>query len=111
MKKTALLIALAAVIAAPACNPKDDSILFDGQAFRGKASAVSKEDRRVFTATVSPVSASFDGAVEAAEFEGTKYCIENYGTSAILWTVGPQTPRESLVIDRDALTFQGSCRP
>ncbi len=111
MTKTALLIALAALVAVPACNRKDDRILFDGQAFRGKAAAVSKDDRRVFTATVSPVSASIDGAVEAARYEGMKYCIENYGTSDILWTIGPDTPRESLVIDRDALTFQGSCRP
>lgn len=111
MTKTALLIALAAVLAVPACNRVDDRILFDGAAFRGKAAAIDKADRRAFTASVSPASATIDGAIEAARYEGTKYCIENYGTSAIAWTVGPDTPRENLVIEGDTLTFQGACRP
>lgn len=111
MTKTPLLIALVSALAIPACNRVDDRVLFEGVAFRGKVSVIDKADRRAFTASVSPASATIDGAVEAARYEGTKYCIENYGTSSIAWTVGPDTPREALVIEGDTLTFQGACRP
>ena len=82
------------------CNRVDDSILFDGQAFRGQAKFVERADRRDFTATVSPVSASVEGAREAGRYEGIKYCIAEYGTSVIEWA-----------IDRDTVTFSGSCKP
>ncbi|TNF63529.1 MAG: hypothetical protein EP307_04910, partial [Rhodobacteraceae bacterium] len=80
MTRTMLLVTLAAGLALSACNRRDETILFDGQAFRAKASAVDKDDLRTFTATISPVSASLEGAIEAGRYEGTKYCIANYGT-------------------------------
>jgi hypothetical protein len=82
---------------------------FDGQVFRGAAKS-DRKDLQSFVATVRPVSASFDGAVQAAVHQGVKHCIEYYGTSDIDWTVGPDTPREALVIDNDSLTFTGTCR-
>jgi hypothetical protein len=111
MTKTILFVTLAAGLVLSACNRRDDTILFDGQAFRAKADAIDKDDRRTFTATISPVSASLEGAIEAGRYEGTKYCIANYGTSVIDWAVGPETEVTQLVVDGDTLTFQGTCKP
>ena len=40
---------------------------------------------------VNGVSASLDGAREAGRHEGTKFCIDAFGTSKINWKVGPDT--------------------
>lgn len=93
------------------CNQRDDTILFDGQAFRGKASHVDRNNRRSFTATVSPVSASIDGAREAGRFEGTKYCVNEYGTSDIIWDASPDAEPQTWSVDRDSVTFSGTCDP
>ena len=93
------------------CSRNDDRILFDGQAFRGKAKHVNKDDRRDFTASVSPLSASLEGAREAGRYEGTKYCIQQYGTSKIAWASGPDDDPQTWAIDRDTVTFAGRCQP
>ncbi len=105
-----LPVAVLALMALGACNKDKEPILFDGVAFKAKA---TKEDKDLseFLVTVSPVSASLDGAREAGRYQGTRYCIQNYGTSTIHWTVGPDTDPASLVIDRDTLIFKGKCKP
>ena len=85
------------------------SEFFDGQRYTGSAKA-DRSDRSHFVASVKPVSASFDGAIEAARYEGVQHCIKYYGTSDIAWDVGPDTPREALVIEKDTLTFMGTCQ-
>ena len=85
---------------------------FEGFYFKAKTGAVDKKETlAVFTATVSGVSQSLKGARQAAEYEGTKYCIEQYGNSRIDWTIGPDTAPESLRIVDDKLTFAGRCDP
>jgi len=95
-----------------ACAIKSsDRVLFDGHAFRAKAKVVDKKVSRAdFTVTVNGVSASLDGAREAGRYEGTRYCIENYGTSRIKWKVGPDTEPQNLRITDNALTFAGTCQ-
>lgn len=107
----AIIISVLALGVVAGCNRADERILFDGQAFRGKAKHVEKSDRRDFTATVSPVSASVEGAREAGRYEGIKYCIEEYGTSRIAWAASPDAEPQSWSIDRDAVTFSGRCQP
>ncbi|MBV2360567.1 hypothetical protein KUH32_12335 [Thalassococcus sp. CAU 1522] len=85
-----------------------DRQAFDGQNYRGTARS-ERGDRKSFTASVRPVSASLEGAIQAAEYEGVKHCIKFYGTSEIAWAVGPDTPREQLPIEGDTLTFSGVC--
>ena len=107
MRILVFLILGVAVLAA--CNRRDDSILFDGVAFRAKADFVDRDDRRDFTVQTSPVSASRAGALEAAIYEGTKYCIENYGTSDILWSADYEAEGAVLPVTNDTLTLSGTC--
>lgn len=99
--------ALLALLALAACGPGDDTILFDGQYFRTRIN--DTEARHIFTVTARPVSASLQGARDAARYEATAYCVRNYGNSRIVWTVGPDDPEETLPIADDTLTLQGAC--
>ncbi len=81
---------------------------FDGQYFRGSAKSEAKA-RQNFTVSVRPVSRSLDGAVQAAEYEAISHCIKYFGTSDIVWTVGPDTPLDALPIDGETLTLAGTC--
>ncbi|KUJ76769.1 hypothetical protein AVO45_09685 [Ruegeria marisrubri] len=104
--------ALAVLALVAGCGQsKEDRILFDGHYFKTKAKVV---DKRVtladFTVRVDDVSASLDGAREAGRYAGTRYCIENYGTSRIKWKVGPDTEPQQLRVVDDTLTFAGTCQ-
>ncbi len=103
-------LCLAALVATSACSSiqKDDGIRFDGQRFNIKAARVSKEDRSSFVVNASPASATMAGAQEAAVYGGTRYCIQEYGTSLIAWAQGPDdTPQ----LDGDKLVLKGQCKP
>jgi len=101
-------VSLIALIALAACSD-DERVRFDGQLFKGRLDA-SKEDTRQFVATVSPVAASLDGAREAARYEGTKYCIAQFGNSYIDWTNSPDAEEADLQIENGTLTVVGACR-
>ena len=90
---------------------KDDGLRFDGERFRISAKRVDKDDRTLFTVSASPVSRSLAGARGAAHYGGTQYCIENYGTSSIMWDVAPDAENIEAEIDRDSLVLKGQCRP
>lgn len=101
----------ALVVLVAACEDKNKSRFpFDGFFFKTKSAKVD-DDRAIFVATVSGVSASLEGARQAVEHEGTKYCIINFGTSDIEWSVGPDTPPAQLSIVDDTLSYQGKCDP
>jgi hypothetical protein len=85
-------------------------VAFDGVVFIPDVDR-PKDDRASFTAAVKPVSGSFEGARAAAFYHGTRYCVQNYGTSHIKWTIGPDTPAEQLRIEKDSLAYQGRCYP
>tara|TARA_R110002049_G_scaffold23545_2_gene83280 strand:+ start:93392 stop:93718 length:327 start_codon:yes stop_codon:yes gene_type:complete len=105
--KYAISILLAAGLLV-GCGNKSDRIAFDGKYFRVK---VSKVDRQldVFQVTVKDAAQSIDGARAAARYEATKYCVGTYGSSDIVWSVGPDTPPEQLRLVDGALTFHGTC--
>lgn len=104
------LCALAVVVAGCEQDEKE-RVAFDGVTFKAKAKKIDKDNLAEFTSTVFKVSNSFEGARAAAEYEGTRYCILNFGTSLIDWTVGPDTSVENLRIADDTLTYQGRCDP
>lgn len=109
MRSATILILL--TVALVACSKKEDSGLrFDGQYYLAKSKKVD-DNLSVFTVTVEPVSSSLDGALAAGGYEGTRYCIKNFGTSVIKWTVGPKTEPTQLRIVDDTLTLQGRCDP
>lgn len=93
------------------CNQKDKRTLFDGMYFKTKAAAV---DRKVtladFTVTVKDVAQSLDAARQAGGYAGTRYCIENFGSSRIDWAVGPDTEPGRLTIADNTLVFRGTCQ-
>lgn len=92
-----------------ACGQSQDARpSFDGQYFRARVAA-EREVRQNFLVTVQPVSASLDGAREAARYEAVKYCIKRYGSSDITWVSGPDQDPTGFVIDDDAATFRGAC--
>jgi hypothetical protein len=109
MRSVTILILL--TVALTACSKKEDaSIRFDGQYFKTKAKKAD-DDLAEFTVTITPVSSSVAGALAAGEYEGTKYCIGNFGSSVIRWTVGPKTdPKQIQVVD-NTLTLLGRCDP
>ncbi len=88
-----------------------EQVKFDGVVFRSKSEIPDKKDKKFFQVTVQPVSASLDGAREAGRWEGTRYCVRNYGSSRISWEIGPDTDVTSLPISDDRLTLRGRCDP
>ena len=92
-----------------ACGPDEDDILFDGHYFKTKLKTQRKAPLD-FTVTAYPASASLLGARESARYEATIYCVNKYGRSDIIWTLGPVSPDEKLVISENTLIFKGSCR-
>ena len=108
-KGFAFLICAAAALGLAACNADDKRIAFDGRYFKAKAQPVDKKVTLAdFTVTVKGVSASYEGARAAGGYEGTRYCIEKYGTSKIDWAVGPDT--EGLSVIDDTITLRGTCQ-
>lgn len=94
------------------CSDKDSRPVFDGVAFRTKASVVDKKvSRAFFEAEVYDVAASPLGAREAMRYAGTTYCIENYGTSKIDWEIDLDNPEVPLPRDGDNALLRGTCNP
>ncbi|AEI94467.1 MULTISPECIES: hypothetical protein [Roseobacter] len=93
-----------------ACGPDDDAISFDGQFFNARLKSERGADRAQFSVTVRPVSASLEGAREAARYEATVYCVNSFGRSDVDWVVGPDDESETLTIENDTLLLQGRCR-
>ena len=96
-----------AALALGACQERPNRIAFDGVFYKAKTTA-PRLDRKTFVTTVKPVSKGVAGARAAAQYEATKHCIRFYGTSAIDWTLGPDTERLQVV--NDTATFAGVCK-
>ncbi|MEQ6248346.1 hypothetical protein ABMC89_05600 [Sulfitobacter sp. HNIBRBA3233] len=105
--KSWLILATATVLLA-GCTSDDDRIAFDGQFYNAKLRKVERQ-LDTFTVTVRPVSRSLAGALEAGEYAAIEYCVNTFGSSDIIWAVGPETPQQSLPIESDTLTLQGQC--
>lgn len=102
-----VFISVIAVLLVPGCGPRDDDLAFDGNFYRTRLN--DTDARHKFVVTASPVSASLLGAREAARYEATVFCVNNYGSSKINWVVGPDDPDEAMPIEDDTLTLQGAC--
>lgn len=90
------------------CTDSKNRIAFDGHYFRTKVQKVDGQ-RDVFTVRIRDVARSLDGAREAGRHAGVSHCVENFGSSDIVWSVGPDTPPESLSIEDNTLVFSGVC--
>ena len=99
-----LLLGVFLILAA--CGRNEDRIAFDGQFYNAKLKQIDRQFN-LFSVSVTPVSASLDGAREAGRYEASSYCVTNFGTSDIAWTSGPDA--EEVTLDGDTLLLQGSC--
>lgn len=106
MKTALTLLAITAVLAG--CEQRKDKLSFDGVVFRSKASKVDKDPKEMVV-SVKPVSASFSGALQAGEYEATRYCVLNFGSSEIDWIVGPHQDEGSYAVENDTLMLRGNC--
>ncbi|SEQ39732.1 hypothetical protein [Thalassovita taeanensis] len=103
-----MALALVAGCNGKVLNPNSTRVAFEGLYFKARLSA-SKEDKQDFTVTVSPASQGLSAAREAGRYEATKYCVSNYGSSEVIWGVGPDSPDSALVITDDVLALNGRC--
>ncbi|MFS4582714.1 hypothetical protein [Phaeobacter sp. C3_T13_0] len=90
----------------------NDRPTYAGVPFKSKSKAVNKKETlAVFTVTVSKAPRSLEGARLAAHHEGTRYCIENFGSSRIDWQVNPLDADIAVPLDNDTAVYGGTCTP
>jgi hypothetical protein len=95
-------------LAVAGCGGRTE-IAFQGEVYRARAAQA--DPREAFTVSVRPVEAGLEGAVLAGAHEGKRYCIENFGSSRIVWEIGPETDPAALPLEGSTLTLQGVCEP
>lgn len=105
MKTIVTVVMLGGLLAG--CSSEAEKISFDGQFYRTSLSDL--DERHKFQVSASPVSASLLGAKEAARYEATVFCVNEYGSSAIKWVVGPDDADTALPVSNDTLTLEGAC--
>ena len=115
LKHRRYLRALATVVVAStlvaACSGTTrnvNAVKFDGHYFAGRASK-SSLDPHGFSVRIRNAAKSIAGAREAARYEATIYCIEQFGTSYIIWSIGPDD--EAISLSNGSLTLAGRCDP
>ena len=85
-----------------------NAVKFDGHYFAGRASK-SSADPHGFSVRIRNAAKSIAGAREAARYEATIYCIEKFGTSDIIWSIGPDD--EAISLSNRSMTLAGRCDP
>ncbi len=85
-----------------------NAVKFDGHYFAGRASK-SGADPHGFSVRIRNAAKSIAGAREAARYEATIYCIQQFGTSDIIWSIGPDD--EAISLSNRSLTLAGRCDP
>ncbi|SEO26464.1 hypothetical protein SAMN04490248_10377 [Salinihabitans flavidus] len=110
--RTVLILSLCAATALGACDRirKQSEIAFDGEVFRPRSAPLASDNRMSFTVEVRNASRTFEGAREAAEYGGIRYCVTHFGTSRIEWKTGPETDAALLRLENDTLTYEGTCK-
>lgn len=113
-RRVLVLILMASILASCGAVQKlrpKKGLTFDGQKFRARAQQVG-DAREEFEVTVRQAGRSPKGAQQAALYEATRYCIENFGRSEIDWRPG-QEPAEDAAAARvagDRITLRGRCK-
>ena len=105
----ATLAVLADMLAVSGCSKKSERLLFNGAYYPTKARTADKAERTAFTVSVRRADQGLKGAREAGRHGGREYCLNNFGTSEIAWTVGPDAPDTVLVAMGGSLVLSGKC--
>lgn len=103
------VLCLAVLVTASCATRNDDRVLFDGNFYKAKTKAVSKDDRKIFETVVRRPDQGINGALAAGEHDAKGYCLKNFGTSEIEWTRGPFDPQAALYAQSGSLFLNGSC--
>ena len=103
-----VVVASTLVAACSGTTRNVNAVKFDGHYFAGRASKSSVETHG-FSVRIRNAAKSIAGAREAARFEATIYCIEQFGTSDIIWSIGPDD--EAISLSNGSLTIAGRCDP
>ncbi len=85
---------------------EENKVSFDGYKFSTKLNR-DKVDDRSFSLVVKRANRSLSGAREAGRYEGTKFCIKNFGTSDIEWVLNPDDNNVGLT--GKVLQLSGRC--
>ena len=103
-----IVVASTLVAACSGTTRNVNEVKFDGHYFAARASK-SSVDPHGFSVRIRNAAKSIAGAREAARYEATIYCIEQFGTSDIIWSIGPDD--EAMSLSNGALTLAGRCNP
>ena len=103
-----VVVASTLVAACSGTTRNVDAVKFDGHYFAGRASK-SNADPHGFSVRIRNAAKSIAGAREAAQYEATIYCIQQFGTSDIIWSIGPDD--EAISLSNRSLTLAGRCDP
>ncbi len=100
-----IIISLAFVVSACGEAWQDNRIPFGGIIFAYSVDAYpdKPEDFRI---VIKNAVQNVDASREAGQYEGTKYCVETFGTSDIEWGQGPEADP---TIIKGNLHLNGSC--
>ncbi len=104
-----LILALMAGALIAGCTKTSERVTFNGVYYKAKSKPASKADRERFVIKVPRVNRGYDGALAAGNYEGKRYCIENFGTSEIAWSRAPEGARGTIPISNNTMTFTGKC--
>ncbi|AUR03009.1 hypothetical protein PhaeoP72_01021 [Phaeobacter inhibens] len=112
VSKAMAILALCGGVLAGCDGIVNDRPTYAGVPFKAKAKAVNKKETLgVFTTAVSKAPRSLEGARLAAHHEGTRYCIENFGSSRIAWQINPLDTDVAVPLDGDTAVYGGTCTP
>ena len=103
-----VVVASTLVAACSGTTRNVNAVKFDGHYFAGRASKNSA-DPHGFSVRIRNAAKSIAGAREAARYEATIYCIEQFGTSDIIWSIDPYD--EAISLSNGSLTLAGRCDP
>jgi hypothetical protein len=103
-----VVVASTLVAACSGTSRNVNAVKFDGHYFAGRASK-SGADPHSFSVRIRNAAKSIAGAREAARYEATIYCIQQFGTSDIIWSIGPDD--EAISLSNRSLTLAGRCDP
>jgi hypothetical protein len=102
-----ILMTVSALMLA-ACSERSERVLFDGMYFPAKAKKAS-DDRMEFEVSVRRAAQGLEAAQAAGRHEGTRYCIENFGTSEIAWSGEAEGEGAAMQMSNDTLSMKGRC--
>lgn len=87
---------------------RKNRVLFENQYFPARLTT-TREDKLAFSVSVDRIDQGLVPAREAGRFEATKYCIDKFGRSDVIWTQGPDVEDAELQLDNGRLILEGRC--